>query len=227
MKCSIMQPTYLPWPGYFNLISKSDVFIFLDDVQFQKNSWHNRNRILVKNKPHWITIPVEHKSLNQKINETKIANTQAWYNKHCKLIQQTYCKHPFSEDILGITDIIGEEDFKNLSNLNIRLISWFLEKLNITTKIYLSSNIGIIGTRTQRIVRILDYLKADTYLSPIGASEYLKSDGFSELTTKKLEFQEFNSVPYFQYKNKNFESFLSIVDLVANIGWESTKKYLK
>ena len=72
MKCAIMQPTYLPWPGYFNLISKADVFVFLDDAQFQKNSWHNRNRILVENKPHWITVPVKHKSLDQKINETEI-----------------------------------------------------------------------------------------------------------------------------------------------------------
>ena len=76
-----MQPTYLPWPGYFNLILKSDSFIFLDDAQFQKNSWHNRNRILVSQKPHWITVPVKHNSLDQKISETKIVSSHSWAKK--------------------------------------------------------------------------------------------------------------------------------------------------
>tara|TARA_Y100001970_G_scaffold285717_1_gene406159 strand:+ start:1252 stop:1923 length:672 start_codon:yes stop_codon:yes gene_type:complete len=222
-----MQPTYLPWPGYFNLILKSDAFIFLDDSQFQKNSWHNRNRILVQKKPHWITVPVEHKTLVQKINETKIANNRIWGKKHCKLIQQSYCKHPFSNEILDIINLIDNQNFSSLSDLNTRLILWFLEKLKITTKIYFSSKLGIVGKRTQRIINFLEYLDADTYLSPIGASEYLKSDGFSDLTTRKLEFQEFTSVPYAQHNNKGFHPFLSIVDLVANIGWESTKTYLK
>ena len=102
-----------------------------------------------------------------------------------------------------------------------------LEKLKITTKIYFSSNLGIIGKRTQRIINMLEHLDADTYLSPIGAAEYLESDRFSDLTTKKLEFQEFTSVPYPQHKNHNFQPFLSIIDIVANIGWESTKNYLK
>ena len=221
-----MQPTYLPWPGYFNLISKSDIFVFLDDAQFQKNSWHNRNRILVNKKPHWITVPVEHKSLDQRINGTKIINSQPWRKKHCKLIEQTYCKHLFSKDILGLTEILEREFFENLSDLNIRLILWFLKKLDISTETCLSSNLGIIGKRTQRIIKILDYFKADTYLSPIGASEYLNSDGFSKLTKIKLEIQKFNSIPYDQNINKNFESHLSVVDLVAYKGWESTKVFL-
>ncbi len=222
-----MQPTYLPWPGYFNLILKSDSFIFLDDSQFQKNSWHNRNRILVSQKPHWITVPVMHNTLDQKINETKIVSTQAWAKKHCKLIKQTYCKHPFSSEILEITNLIDSQNFSSLSDLNTSLILWFLEKLKITTKIYFSSKLGIIGKRTQRIINMLEHLDADTYLSPIGAAEYLDSDRFSDLTTKKLEFQEFTSVPYSQHKNQNFQPFLSIIDIVANIGWESTKNYLK
>jgi hypothetical protein len=227
MICAIMQPTYLPWAGYFNLISQADVFVFLDDAQFQKNSWHNRNRVLVNRAPHWISVPVKHNFLGQKINETEIVKTQPWRKKHSKLLQQTYCKHPFSDDILGITNIIEQEDFKNLAELNIRLLLWFIEKLNIKTKTYLSSQIDIDGKRTERIIRILDHLLADTYLSPKGSTEYLEEDGFSDLTETNIVFQNYNSAPYMQCGSNDFESHLSIVDVVANIGWKSTKQYIE
>jgi hypothetical protein len=86
MICAIMQPTYLPWAGYFNLISQSDVFVFLDDAQFQKNSWHNRNRILVNHLPHWITLPVRHAALCQTIRQTELDDSKNWRRKHIKLL---------------------------------------------------------------------------------------------------------------------------------------------
>ena len=222
-----MQPTYLPWAGYLNLISQADVFVFLDDAQYQKNSWHNRNRILVNQAPHWISVPVKHRTIDQKINEIEIVNSQPWIKKHIKLLQQTYCKHKYSKDMLEVTNLLAKETFTNLAELNIRLIKWFIEKLNITTDIYLSSEMDIDEKRTLRVVKILEYLTADTYLSPIGAAEYLESDGFSELTSVKLEFQEFEAGHYKQYRHELFESHLSIVDVVANLGWETTKKYIE
>ena len=73
-----MQPTYLPWAGYFNLIAQVDVFVFLDDAQFQKNSWHNRNRILLNHGTHWITVPVNRKALSQTINKSSVDEKQNW-----------------------------------------------------------------------------------------------------------------------------------------------------
>ena len=80
--CSIMQPTYLPWAGYFNLISSSDFFVFLDDVQFSKQSWQNRNRILIGDKMHWLTVPVLRENLKDKIYKIKIDDTRNWRKKH-------------------------------------------------------------------------------------------------------------------------------------------------
>lgn len=226
MICSAMQPSYIPWSGFYNLISNSDKFVFLDDAQFQKNSWHNRNRILVNHSPHWISVPIKHDKLEQKIYESEIVNSQPWKRKHVKLLQQTYCKHQYSGDILEITDYLENENFNNLAELNIRIIKWFLKKLDILTDIHLSSEMNIDGRRTLRLIKILEKLGADTYLSPIGAMEYLKVDEFSKLTDIELKFQEFNPLPYPQYRHEQFESHLSMIDVVANIGWEASKKYI-
>tara|TARA_B110000444_G_C18780407_1_gene567129 strand:+ start:627 stop:1313 length:687 start_codon:yes stop_codon:yes gene_type:complete len=224
IKCAIMQPTYLPWSGYFNLVAQVDVFVFLDDAQFQKNSWHNRNRILVNNCPYWITAPVNHKALSQTINKSLFDDKQNWKQKHVKLLRHTYSKHPFSHDILPICDIIENYNSQSLADLNVSLIKWIMMKLDIKTECFLSSELNISGKRTERIINILKKLNADVYLSPQGAAEYLDLDDFSIQTNTKLTFQSFENKVYEQYRQDKFESHLSIVDVVANIGWENTKK---
>lgn len=224
--CSIMQPTYLPWAGYFNLIAKSNFFVFLDDAQYQKNSWHNRNRLLVNHSPYWITVPVRKKILSQTIKETDINIIKNWRKKHSLLIHNVYCKHPFAKDILGICALIEEDESKDLASLNIKLILWFLEMLDIRTEIFLSSALAVRGKRTIRLIEILKKLKADLYLSPNGAMDYLKEDNFSAQTTINLAYQKFNPKPYEHFKHQYFQSNLSIIDVVANIGWEATRNYI-
>ena len=226
IKCAIMQPSYLPWAGYFNLVAQVDVFVFLDDAQFQKNSWHNRNRILVNQTPHWLTAPVNRKSLSQTINKSLFDDKQNWKQKHVKLLRQTYSKHPFSDEILPVCDIIENYDFQNLSDLNICLIKWVMKKLKIKTECFLSSELNILGKRTDRIIKILQKLNADIYLSPQGSAEYLDLDGFSDKTSVKLTFQSFEPKLYKQFRQDKFESHLSIIDVVANLGWKNTKKYI-
>lgn len=225
-QCAIMQPTYLPWAGYFNLIAKADVFVFLDDAQLQKNSWHNRNRLLVNHVPHWITVPVKRNFLAQSIKESEIDSTQNWQVKQSKLLQQTYSKHPFANDVLGICSVIENSSTKYLAELNISLICWVLDKLNIQTEIQLSSEMCVNGKRTGRLIELLKQLHADCYLSPKGAMDYLEEDGFRSQTAIKLLYQDFNPGPYQQHKHPKFESHLSIVDVVANLGWNGAKKYI-
>ena len=99
MKCSIMQPHFLPWIGYFNLITQSEKFIFLDDAQFSKNNWHNRNRILNNNLPLWISVPIKSGNLKKKINETEIVSDDRWKKKMIRKIFSIYKKHPFINDL--------------------------------------------------------------------------------------------------------------------------------
>ena len=141
-------------------------------------------------------------------------------------MRQTYSKHPFSDEILPVCDIIENYDFQNLADLNICLIKWVMMKLNIKTKCFLSSELNILGKRTDRIIKILQKLNADIYLSPQGSAEYLDLDGFSDKTSMKLTFQSFEPKIYKQFRQDKFESHLSIIDVVANLGWKNTKKYI-
>ena len=141
-------------------------------------------------------------------------------------MRQTYSKHSFSKDILQVCDVIENCDFQSLADLNVHLIKWFMMKLDIKTECVLSSQLNILGKRTERIIKILEKLNADVYLSPQGAAEYLNTDSFSNQTSINLSFQFFEPEPYDQYLENKFESHLAIVDVVANIGWQNAKKYV-
>ena len=130
MKISIMQPTYFPWAGYFNLISQADVFIFLDDVQFEKCSWQNRNRILLGGNPLWITVPSIRKDISQKINEIQIDDQKHWRRKHIKTIEQAYAKSLFRSEVVELVHLIDDENINLLSELNIRIIQIIAGKLD-------------------------------------------------------------------------------------------------
>lgn len=221
-----MQPTYLPWSGYFNLILKSDHFVFLDDAQYQKNSWHNRNRVLINGAPHWITVPVRKESLAQSIHDTLVDDAQNWRNKHIRLLSQNYAKHPFASELQELYSIIKDETLVSLSDLNIAIILWACKKLDLKTQVHRSSELGITGQRTERIISMLTFLKADEYLSPIGASEYLSEDAFTEQCSSRLSFQNFTPKEYPQLKSDTYVSHLSLVDVLANIGWEELKAYI-
>lgn len=227
MKCAIMQPTYLPWPGYFNLISLVDIFIFLDDVQYEKSSWQNRNRILINHQPHFLTVPVLHKSLNQRINEVEIDDKKNWRKKHCASIQNSYAKCRYTEQLSPIMDIICDRKITKLCQLNTKIIIYISESLKLSPHFLLSSQLGIEGKRSEKILKLCQCLKCNEYISPIGAKQYIAEDGLFNNSTIKLTFQEFIPKFYPQKGNENFVSHLSIIDLVANIGWNSASDYIR
>ena len=226
MNCSIMQPSYFPWAGYFNLIKEADLFVFLDDAQFSKNSWHKRNKILINCKESWIGLPIKKKRLNALLIETEIDNSKDWKNKHLKTLKQNYCKHPFKDETIEIFEFIEKLDENNLAKFNIKIIKFISKKMNFNTKFINSSQLNISKKRTAKIIEILNYFKASRYISPIGATEYLIEDNFNKQTTVELIFQEFKPKNYAQFKCEKFVSHLSIIDIVANIGWKQTIKYV-
>lgn len=227
MKCAIMQPTYLPWIGYFHLMANADVFVFLDDAQFQKNSWHSRNRLLVNHQPYWITVPIRHTALEQSLKETLLCEEKCWRRKHANLLQQTYARHPFKLAIDEIVAFIQQDDAPNLAVLNIRLINFIAKKMEIDTPVRLSSEMSVGGRRTERILNILNSIQASEYISPKGAAGYLEADGFTSQTDIALKFQTFTPEPYPQHRHEPFIPYLSVVDAVANLGWAATAEYVQ
>jgi len=175
---AIMQPTYLPWVGYFDLIDRVEAFVLLDNVQFEKQSWQQRNRIRTPQDLQWLIVPILHNGhFGQLICDTRISNSQ-FVTKHLKTLQQAYGRAPFFSEFFPefsqcLTEGAGNG---NLANLNLGLIRWVMEKLKITTPLYISSHMGCEGKRSSLLVNICRHLSADEYLSPVGSADYLRQD---------------------------------------------------
>ncbi|MBN1688181.1 MAG: WbqC family protein [Candidatus Omnitrophica bacterium] len=227
MRCVIMQPTYLPWAGYFNLIASSDTFVFLDDVQYKKTSWQNRNRVLVKGKPQWLTVPAVRSGLNDLIMTIGLDDHQRWREKHCRLITQEFSKHPYGQEFSFVTEIIADASTNRLADLNIRIIVALAERLGLAKTFTRSSALDIGGSRSERLLAICRHFSCDEYLSPLGSRDYLMDDGAFQHSCIRLQFQNYIPGEYPQKNVQKFVGFLSVLDVIANIGWEAASHYVK
>lgn len=227
MKCAIMQPTFLPWAGYFNLMASVDVFVFLDDAQYQKSSWHNRNRVPVNDVPQWLTVPIQHQALSQSILDTVVNPQPVWRQKMLRQLTQLYARHPYRSELECFTALIADTAFTSLAELNIALITMVAGKLRLSCNMCRSSTMNSTGVRTERVLAILKEVGATAYLSPQGARDYLTEDGFCLQNEFTLSYQEFTAKAYPQMKSSQFIEKLSIVDVVMNIGWDATAQYVK
>lgn len=225
MKIAIMQPTFLPWIGYFKLISEVDTFIFFDDAQYSKSSWHNRNRILVKNHINWLTLPIKKKSLNTSINNTTIDFTKDWKSMIISKIENAYQNHNFFNDLNFLKYFIMNFSGNSLGILNIELIKLISKKIDISSTFKLASSLNIDAKRTDKIIEICILNQASEYISPIGAKEYIEEDNNFGKSEINLSFFDYKPKIYDQINQKEFISHLSIIDLIANIGLKQLKKY--
>ncbi|MDA7637793.1 WbqC family protein [Candidatus Pelagibacter sp.] len=227
MKCSIMQPTYFPWAGYFNLISQCDKFIFLNDAQFVKSSWHSSNVIIVKGLKYKLTVPTKKSPLDTTIANKLCDNSQDWQKKHSKIILQSYSNYPYINDLKDLLFFFEALNFKSLAEYNIEIIKYISKKLNIETIFYNSDIFNFRNKRTAKVISILNKVNATIYLSPEGSENYLLEDKFSKLTDVKLEFNKYKSIDYHQKRQKYFIKNLSIIDVIGNLGWIKSEKYVK
>jgi len=226
MKVSIHQPQYLPWLPYIQKIDQSDLFIFLDSVDYQKNGLQNRNKIKSSNGGQWLTVPVIAK-LGQKIADTKIDNSQKWSKKHFSAIQQSYGK---AEHFNYFSDIIADvysKKWDNLAELNISFLKQILKIINVSTSIYQSSELECEGNSSTLILNLCKKVGATKYLTGHGAKNYLN---FNEFENANIEVEFFNPpsiIHYPQTFNKiGFIDGLSCIDILLNCG-ERWKDFLK
>lgn len=216
MKLVAMQPTYLSYIGYYDLIDNSDVFVFYDDVQFCKQSWQQRNRIKTNKGVEWLTVPIIHDN-KQLIKDVKIDNKQNWKKKHLKTIEYNYQKAEYFNDFFPYIKDILEHEYNYISELNRVLICKICDLIDITTKFQLSSIIKPKGTRVERLINLCKMFDCDTYLSTIGAKVYLKQ-GLFEQNNIRLEFNDYYVPPVYNQLYDGFVENLSIIDLLFNMG---------
>lgn len=219
MIVAVHQPQYLPWLGYFDKIRRADVFCYLNDVQYKKNEWQNRNRIKTAQGWQWMTVPVRYR-FPQKINEVYINNAVEWKKKHLQAMLTNYNRAPYFKQVVAILEDAFSKEWEFVSELNVHLIESFKKLLNLEAKKSVcSSGLKLREEPTDRLIDICRALGADTYLAGQGGMEYMDLERF-EKNGLKVILQEFKH-PVYPQMFEEFQSHLSIVDLLCNCGPES------
>jgi hypothetical protein len=229
MKVAIHQPNYIPWLGYFYKIYKSDVFVFLDDVQFTKNSFQNRNRIKTSQGFTWLTEPVLTKGrFGQLTNQVRFNNDIPWKKKHIKTLEQEYrsAKY-FDEYFPKLQNVYFKEESKEytLVEFNIKLIKFICEELGLNRRCEISSELKVVGKSTERLVNICRHLGGDAYLSGSGGNNYQDEAAFKDAEIE-LVYSDFCCPIYHQLWGE-FVPNLSIFDYLFNCGNNIFKKESK
>lgn len=216
----IMQPTYLSWLGYYDLMDNADVFVLLDNVQFEKQSWQQRNRIkTAKGSPTWLTVPVLH-DFGQKISAVKINNSQPWQRKHWKTIEQEYKQALHWDRYKDGLAVVYSKPWDDLVEVNIALIDFIKQQLGIKTKLVKASEIPAAGEKVGLLVNICHHLKADVYLSPVGSACYIEPDNLFASAGITLKYHQYEH-PVYKQLFSGFMPFMSAIDLLFNEGPKS------
>jgi len=219
MIAAIHQPQYLPWLGYFDKMINSDVFCYLDNVQYKKNEWQNRNRIKTANDWQWLTVPVLYR-FPQKINEVKVNNPSKWQRKHLQAIITNYKKAPYFNDYFPFFEQTLERSWECIAELNIHLTEGFKAFLGLENKkTVIASDLNLRADPTDRLIDICRAVGADTYLAGQDGAKYMELDRFKANEIEVI-FQDYTHPGYPQLFGE-FQSHMSIIDLLFNCGEKS------
>jgi len=196
---AILQSNYLPWKGVFDMINRVDNFVFYEGVQYTKRDWRNRNRIMTRQGPRWITVPVRTRGrFEQRLSDVEIETRYNWQKKHHKSFQYNYAKAPFFEKYKWIIEnIYLENEWENLSRLNIYTTKLLSDILGIKTNFIELSRLPSIDEKNERIITVCQRLKSSRYVSGPSASKYLDPEKFRE-NDIKIEYMRYEYPEYKQ-----------------------------
>jgi hypothetical protein len=218
MLVAIHQPHYLPWLRYFEKIARSDVFIVLDDVQYEKNGFQNRNKIKTAQGWTYLTVPIQ-RPTQRPINEIEIDLRTNWREKHARALEMSYRKAPYFQEYWPELSAIYDQEWTHLAKLNRAMLEVYLKQLGVETPLLYSSELTTTAQSSERIAELCRLAGGDAYLSGAYAvnayldPEVLKTAGI------RLAFQEWHAPTYAQlYPAAGFVPDLAIVDLLFNEG---------
>jgi hypothetical protein len=219
MKCAILQPSYIPWRGVFHQIQKVDLFIFYDDVQYDKHGWRNRNRIKTANGPIWLTIPVRSKgntTQHTPINGIRVVDHK-WNAKHWTTIQLAYRKARYFSTYAPLLERIYQQESEWLADFTIDSTVALARAAGIQqTRFLRSSTIPAEGQKTDRLIQILRAVGASHYVSGPSAADYIDAGAF-RAEGISLEYMVYD-YPEYEQLYPPFDPNVSIVDLLFSVG---------
>lgn len=225
----MMQPAFLPWQGFFELIYQADIFVLLDDFQFSVQSYHQRNRLFVSpGQVGWYTVPVEKQaSFKMPLNRTRIDESDPWRIKMLKRLQQNYSKTPFFREIFPQVEAWLGTPAASLADHNIAFIRLALNLLGWERELRFSSAYPSSATRSQHVLELLRRCGATRYYAARGSFDYMREDGVFPAPDIESLFQNFIPQPYIQIGSVGtFMPNLSVLDALFNVGPAETGRLI-
>jgi hypothetical protein len=218
---AIMQPTYLPWVGYFDLIDQCDLFVLLDCVQFDRRSWQQRNRIKTATGAAWLTVPVRAKGRrDQQIRDVEIDPGGDFPVKHVRALQHAYGRAPHASPYLEQLTGLLAGGATHLAALNTSVIEWVCRVAGIDTPLVRSSTLPAEGARVDRLLSICRAVGATRYISPRGSRGYIDADNRFDDAGIELRYQHYEHPTYRQLHGP-FASHMCAPDLLLNEGTQA------
>lgn len=220
VKAVILQPSYIPWRGYFHQIQKADVFVFYDCVQYDDRGWRNRNKIKTAQGLQWLTIPVNSKGCQsgvRPINDIRIAPDSDWSGKHLKTLQVNYGKAPHFRRYAPLLEEIYSRADEKIADFTVASTELIARELGISeTKFMRSSEIKTDGNKTQRLLGILAQIGATHYISGPSAKAYMDEEAFRQAGIT-VEYMAYD-YPEYPQLHGSFEPQVTALDLLFNTG---------
>ena len=230
MNVVILQPSYIPWRGVFDQIQRADLFVFYDDVQYDKRGWRNRNQIKTPRGRQWLSIPVHSRGAqtqNIPIHQIRIAWENPWNEIHFKAIQQSYSRAPHFDSYRALLETFYQRRDEFLADFTIEFTIALARELgNTHTRFLRSSEIpGINGQKTDRLIQILQAVGATHYVSGPSARDYIENEKFEQAGIT-LEYMQYN-YPEYPQLYPPFDPQVSVLDLLFMTGSEASSYIFK
>jgi hypothetical protein len=213
----VLQPGYLPWLGFFDQLRRADVFVYYDDVQYDKHGWRNRNRIKTHAGPLWLTVPIRHSGLGPlRILDVEIDGRTPWARKHLASIRQAYAGAPFIRRYMPAIEEVLQQKWERLVDLDLACAELMAGWLGLARRVERSSMLGIGGTKSERLINICRHFGASEYVSGDAARDYLDVRLFNRhgITVTWQQFVH----PAYPQLHGDFIPYLSTLDAVLNCG---------
>jgi len=227
MNVVILQPSYIPWRGYFDQIRRADVFVFYDDVQYDKHGWRNRNQIKTHQGKQWLTIPVHTRGATHgmPIKDVRIDWSKPWAKAHLKALTVSYSRAPHFKEYLPLLESFYEQRFEFLADFTIETTTSLACELGFTpTKFLRSSELSNIeGQGTDRLISLLTQLGAKHYMSGPSAIEYMEPEKFAAAGIT-FEYMQYNYPEYSQLYPP-YDPYVSILDLLFMTGKDAGRYF--
>ena len=218
MIVSINQPAYLPWLGYFERIAASDLHIVLDHVQFEKNSFTNRNKARTREGSTWLTVPIATKGHfgDLAISNLAFAANDPWRKKHWATLRMNYARAPFFAAYAPAYEALYAQDWAGFMPMVRAFLEQHLRDLGITTPLRYSSELNVAGAKSELVLNLCRAVGADTYLSGALGRDYLDEPAFNAAGIA-VRYQDF-AHPVYAQAQAGFEPFMGVLDLIFNHG---------